>query len=276
MRLLLASKTLGWKCLEMMAIEMALVKLPHQENNDKFEFKKIFIMQKTTGNMYGFIDRTYNPIRHPECSHKCSYCYMKGITRRFGKNTTMQLSQKELNTRLGSDKAIFVGSSTDMFAADVPKDWITKALDHLYAFPGNRYLLQTKNPARFMEFVNHPLFTDCRDSVVFCTTIESDLDYPDVSKAPSIGERIVAMQEIAALGFLTMVTAEPIMKFTDADSFASLIASVNPCQVNIGANTSRSVKLSEPSKVEVEALITALQSLGMNVHQKSNLSRLMS
>lgn len=232
-------------------------------------------MNTANGNMYGFIDRTYNPIKHAACTHGCCYCYMIDMILRYGGDTTLQLSQKELNIRLGSGKAIFVGSSTDMFAADVPEDWITKVLDHLYAFPDNRYLLQTKNPARFKEFVNHPLFTDCRDSVIFCTTVESDIDYPDVSKAPSIGERIVAMRELAALGFLTMVTVEPIMKFTDADSFASLIASVNPCQVNIGANTRRSVKLSEPSKVEVEALITALQSLGMNVHQKPNLSRLL-
>lgn len=233
-------------------------------------------MNTANGNMYGFIDRTYNPIKHAACSHGCCYCYMIDMILRYGGDTTLQLSEKELNIRLGSGKDIFVGSSTDMFAADVPEEWIIKVLDHLYAFPGNRYLLQTKNPARFKEFVDHPLFTACRESVVLCTTVESDLDYPDVSKAPSIGERIVAMQEIAALGFLTMVTVEPIMQFTDADSFARLIASVNPCQVNIGANTSRRVKLPEPSKNEVEALITALQNLGMDVHLKSNLSRLMS
>ena len=46
------------------------------------------------------------------------------------------------------------------------------------------------------------------------TTIESNRFYPEImNKAPKIEDRVEAMEEIAGLGFKTMVTAEPLMDF---------------------------------------------------------------
>lgn len=156
-------------------------------------------MNKTNGNMYSYIDRTYNPIKGI-CNHDCVYCYMKSMRRRFRQDATLRLDEKELKVALGSGQFFFVGSSTDVFAHNVPSVWITSVLNHLYEFPDNIYQLQSKNPKRFLEFVNHPLFQN-KNRVVFCTTLESDIDHIGVSQAPAIMDRVtenVSAKEISA------------------------------------------------------------------------------
>lgn len=229
-------------------------------------------MKKTNGNMYGFTDSTYNAVKG-ECTHGCYYCYMIQMRRRFGQDPTLRLDAKELNKSLGNGKYIFVGSSTDVFASEVPHEWIISVLNHLCDYPNNTYLLQSKNPRRFLEFVNHPLMSDPK-RVIFCTTLESDIDHP-VSKAPLMNERVAAMQELSRLGFQTMVTVEPMMAFTSPQNFAEMIASCNPMQINIGVNTSRTVKLTEPSKAEFKDLMDELSKRNINVHLKKNIERML-
>lgn len=217
---------------------------------------------------------TYNPIKG-ECIHDCSYCFMKSIRHRFKQDPTLRLDAKELRANLGQGHYIFVDSSSDACAADVPTAWIIKVLDHLNRYPDNEYMLQSKNPARFLEFVDHKFFKDCKDKLVLCTTIESHSDYPNVSKAPLIAERVAAMNELSDLGFQTMVTIEPIMDFYNPATFASMIETIHSIQVNIGANTSKTVKLKEPSRDKILALIAELEARGITVHQKDNLARLL-
>lgn len=224
--------------------------------------------------MYEFADATFNPIKGA-CLHACSYCYMIGIRNRFHQDPTLRLDTKELQKRLGTGKYIFVGSSTDMWAANIPSTWIKAVLDHLAAYPENTYLLQSKNPARFIEFCDHKLFIGDKRNLILATTVESDRDYPGISDAPVMAERIAAMKTLSDIGIQTTITVEPIMTFTDATAFADMIASVRPVQVNIGANSSRAVKLPEPTKDDVKALIGELESRGIKVHRKSNLDRLL-
>lgn len=225
--------------------------------------------------MYKFISElyTYNPIKGA-CSHKCNYCFMIAMRHRFKQDPTLRLDQKELTRSLGKNRFVFVGSSTDDFAADVPRDWIDQVLNHLYDYPDNEYMLQSKNPVRFLEFVNHKFFKDRKDKLILCTTIESDIDYPDVSAAPLVTERVAAMKHLHELGFKTMVTIEPIMKFSDVGAFAAMLESFHPIQVNFGANTSKKVKLIEPTRFHILSLITQLRGRGIRVHCKSDLDRL--
>lgn len=222
--------------------------------------------------MYAYIDGTYNPIKGA-CYYGCLYCFMRVVRHRFGQDPTHRLDEKELKVSLGSGNFIFVGSSTDEFAENVPSEWIVKILDHLNEFPDNTYQLQSKNPARFLEFLNHPLFGD-KSRVIFCTTLESDIDRPEISKAPTMDARVTAMQNLSALGFRTMVTVEPIMAFSSPQNFSALIASCNPMQVNIGTNTSRGVKLPEPTQAEFQALMLELEKLNVNIHLKRNIDRM--
>lgn len=175
------------------------------------------------GDMYKFVNYTWNPIKG-KCLHDCSYCYMKQINPNAN---PPRLAEYELNTDLGCGSSIFIGSSTDMFAEDIPSEWIARVLDYCYQNSNmllpNAYLLQSKNPKRFLEFINHPIM----ERVIFCTTIETNRFYPKImNNAPKIGERVEAMEEIARLGRSTMVTAEPLMQF-DHEEMVSLSESAS-------------------------------------------------
>ena len=80
------------------------------------------------GDMYKFVNYTWNPIKG-KCLHDCSYCYMKQINPNAN---PPRLAEYELNTDLGCGRSIFIGSSTDMFAEDIPSEWIARVLDYCY------------------------------------------------------------------------------------------------------------------------------------------------
>ncbi|OQA00448.1 MAG: hypothetical protein BWY70_00700 [Bacteroidetes bacterium ADurb.Bin408] len=84
--------------------------------------------------MYEFITHTWNPIKG-QCFHDCSYCYMK----RWGRLKPVRFEPKELKTDLGHDNFIFIGSSCDIWAQNIPEDWIFKTLYHCSNFD-NKYL----------------------------------------------------------------------------------------------------------------------------------------
>ena len=212
------------------------------------------MLNKQKGNMYEFITHTWNPIKG-KCSHDCSYCYMKQMVPH---NNPPRIAEHEFLTDLGTGNFIFIGSSTDMFAEDIPSQWITRVLDYckLQHDVGNKnaFLLQSKNPQRFLEFVEHPIAKRC----VFGTTIESNRFYPEIMcKAPQIEERVEAMEKMANLGFTTMVTAEPLLSF-DLEQMLEYIKRCHPKKVNIGKNSCRNIELPEPSKEEVKQLIDGL------------------
>ena len=218
------------------------------------------------GDMYKFIGYTWNPIKG-KCLHDCSYCYMKTMPQ----YQHLILAENEFKTDLGNGNRIFIGSTTDAFAENVPSEWIVRILDYCYqnhnAEKPNAYLLQSKNPKRFLEFINHPVMK----RVVFCTTIETNRFYPEImNNAPKIEERVEAMEEIARLGRSTMVTAEPLMQF-DREEMVAFIKRCSPKLVNIGRNSCRRIVLPEPAQEEVRQLVTELESF-TKVNVKENAS----
>lgn len=228
-------------------------------------------MQNSHGNMYDFVTHTANPIKGL-CPHECSYCYMKDIFKRYGHDTTLRLDPNELKINYGSGKFIFLGTSTDMFAQPVESAWIKQVLDHCAKYDC-KYLLQTKNPARFFEFLNHPLMQD-KNKVVLATTIETNRDVSTISLAPSIDDRVNVMAQLSKQGYAVMVTMEPIMDF-DHDAVINIMRTIHPFQVNIGANTNRTVKLPEPDKNKLNLLIDELRTFVPVVKLKTNLDRLL-
>ena len=230
------------------------------------------ILNPSKGNMYEFITHTWNPIKG-KCYHDCSYCYMKNIA---VYERPINLVEGELQGDFGLNKFIFLGSSTDEFAQDVPDEWITRVLDCCYnktkyQQPQNRtrFLIQTKNPKRLLDFINHPLFDVGRKQVVVCTTLETNRHYPDImNNAPLPQERAEAMEIISKKGIDTYVTIEPIMDF-DIDEFVSLVKQCNPKQVNIGKNTNQNIKLPAPTIGKAVELISKLNDF-TKVHIKAN------
>lgn len=218
------------------------------------------MLNKQKGNMYPFVTHTWNPI-NGECSHKCEYCYMKVF-----KTHPLHLSEKFLQDDLGQGNFIFVGSSTDMFANDVPKEWIHKVLKHCKEYPKNIYLFQSKDTLNMYSLVGLDVFPV---KTVWGTTIETNRDYK-ISNAPSVEKRIEYLSK--GILFERMITIEPIMDF-DLDELVNLIKKAKPKWVNIGAD-SKNHHLPEPQKEKVEALIAELKKF-TEVKIKDNLRRIL-
>lgn len=217
-------------------------------------------MRKATGNMYLFVDYTWNPIKG-KCIHNCKYCYMK----QWGIQKDIRIDKTELSVNLGRGNYIFVCSGTDMFAVDVDNIWIRKVLSYCSMY-NNKYLFQTKDPTRILlQYEDHLP----KDSVIG-TTIETNREdlIKSVSDAPKVSERVSALVHIK---FPKMVTVEPIMDF-DLAELIELIKSVNPKYVNIGAD-SKNHKLPEPGWDKIIKLNYALAEF-TTVTMKSNIYRL--
>ena len=214
------------------------------------------------GNMYTFVTHTWNTVKG-KCSHGCSYCYMG----KFGERPPVRFDNAELRTDLGKGNYLFVGSSNDMFAADIPEEWIKDTLNHCSQFE-NKYLLQTKNPARFLDFIQSPYILQ---KAQLCTTIETNRWYSEIMKNSPTPEQRAAAMEIASKSVQTLVTIEPILDF-DLDELVGLIRQCNPAQVNIGADSGNN-KLPEPDKQKVTALIHELKQFTV-IDQKRNLGRI--
>ena len=231
------------------------------------------MLKEATGNMYEFITHTWNPIIG-KCPHDCKYCY---VIYKYGqmKNETLRIDKDSLNDDFGTGKFIFVGSGVDLFANDIPEEWINRVLDKCHQDNNdlfgvrNRFLFQSKNPSRMLQFIDHPVF----QSSVVCTTIESNRYYPSImNHAPHIEERALAMSEIANRGMETYLTIESIMAF-DREELVRLIRMCRPTQVNIGANTYTKIRIPEPTREEIFDLVNEIMD-ECKVELKDNLNRI--
>lgn len=221
-------------------------------------------LNKSRGNMYPFVSHTWNPIRG-KCPHGCVYCFMKG--RDVG---PLRLEEKALEDNLGSGRTIFVGSSTDMWAATVPSDWIHRVLDVIDAhteWAQNTFIFQSKNPSRFFNFA-----AKIRPRTILGTTLETnrDKDQKHCGFAPAPWARAAAFLHLKK--FRKMISIEPIMAF-DFKEFLDWIRQIGPEFVSIGAD-SKGHNLPEPAPDDLTDFIEALRSI-TEVKIKKNLSRLM-
>jgi len=216
-------------------------------------------LNKQSGNMYPFVTHTWNPIRG-RCPHQCRYCYMK-----YFKVGKLRLEKKEFQTNLGNSNFIFVGSSTDMWAAEVPTEWIQKVIQHTKKY-NNTYLFQTKFPIRFLEFIK-----DFDQNYILGTTLETNRNH-DLSVAPIPIERWMQFRLLKDYKVRTMVSIEPIMDF-DLENFFYMLHKIKPEFVSIGADSKRN-DLSEPSSKKINQLIYLLKGF-TKVIIKKNLNRLL-
>jgi DNA repair photolyase len=215
-------------------------------------------MGKQTGNMYTWIDETINPITG-RCPHQCIYCYMTKGKMKLVSSQALHLSENQFQCIRGKEKVIFIGSSTDAFAEEVPGEWIERVLERCREYD-NTYLFQTKNPGRFKNFI-------FPEKTILGTTIETNRDY-GITLAPSPYERYVEMVELQ--GYQKMVSVEPVFDF-DLDVLVGWLKEIDPSFISIGAD-SKYCNLPEPSREKVNELMDALEP--MEIRIKSNLERL--
>ena len=227
-------------------------------------------LRVATGNMYKFVTHTWNPIKGV-CYHQCRYCYMN-VLRPKNYECAPVMVDNEFEIDLNVGKVIFVGDGIDMFAENVPDEWILRVLDHCAGFNDQKagqkkivYLFQSKNPSRFLQFLDHRVFKHA----IIGTTIETNRYYPEIMvNSPKIEERANAMKLIAEKGFYTMVTAEPLLAF-DKTELVEIIRQCNPRFVNIGRESKRKVWVPEPTSEQVKELVAELREI-TKVAIKSN------
>ena len=169
---------------------------------------------------------------------------------------------------MGDEKTIFVGSSCDIWAYDIPYKWIERVMQHCWKYD-NVYLLQTKNPSRITD-----METLLPTRTIIGTTIETNRAYPEMGNAPPTSERAEHIMWFGRRHYITEITIEPIMDF-DIDQMLTLIGTAKPNFVNIGANTNRKVNLPEPTNEKLKTLIFKLEQTATKVKLKSNLLRLL-
>ena len=226
-------------------------------------------LNKSKGNMYKFVSHTHAHLGG-QCQHFCSYCYVDNP--RFGRpekfKGPIRLLENEFNVKYGTGKTIFIEHCNDMFAEGVKDGMIIQILNHCFGYPGNKYVFQTKNPARYSHF-------DFPPNSLLGTTIESNQVFEGISKAPPPYERYLAMKTLGARGLnlRKFVTIEPILKF-NPDILAKWLDEIRPEFINIGAD-SKGHGLPEPSEDAVRALLARLQVLKIEVRNKHNLERLL-
>ena len=212
--------------------------------------------------MYPWVTHTWNPIKG-KCPHDCEYCYMK----RFPLNP-VRLDETEFNTDLGEGNTIFVGSSCDMWANEIPSEWIQRIVEYISEkYYNNTYLFQSKNPKRFFDFD-----TILPDDIIFGTTLETNRKTN--TNAPEPSERVPWMWEFTDRKynhFKRMISIEPIMDF-DLVEFSMMIRNIHPDFVSIGAD-SQGHKLPEPNKDKVLKFIEGIKTF-TEVKLKDNLRRI--
>ncbi len=224
---------------------------------------------KSKGNMYDWVTHMHTHLGG-ECQHKCSYCYVqRGMANMSGKyKGEVRFLPKELKVNYGCGKTIFIEHMNDMFSDGVKNCDIEDILNHCRRFPGNAYVFQTKNPERAYYFRN--LFPA---NSTIGTTIESNREYPAISKAPHPLKRMSGIIDFRKNGFPVFVTIEPILDF-DVTPLIRVIVGIKPKFVNIGADSKKS-DLPEPSRDKVLKLIDGLRAHEITIKKKVNISRIL-
>ena len=224
-------------------------------------------LRPSKGNMYPWVTHTHSHIGG-ECPHKCTYCYVNN--KRFGRPAKYQgelrLLDPELEIPYGKGNTIFIDNCNDLFAAEVPSDWIKAVLIHCHKYPLNLYVFQTKNPARYLEFIDV-----LPDSRYLGCTIETNRLVHDISLAPIPYERALAMMALP-IEETRFVTMEPILDF-DLPVIIEWMKQIHPNFVNIGADSQRN-NLVEPDASKILNLIEGLSGAGIRIREKHNLDRI--
>jgi DNA repair photolyase len=236
-----------------------------------------FKINKDGSNMYPWIQATHTHLGG-ECSHKCTYCYVDSP--RFGRapiySGPIRLLEDEFKVsynpmkRIGKPSmVVFIEHMNDLWAEDVPTEFIERILAHCGEYPENTYVFQTKNPKRFLEESLAGKFPP--KYIIGCTieTNRSD-EITKISKAPHPLERAVIMTSLNIRKFITL---EPLLKM-DPEVLVDWITRINPEWVNIGID-SKGHKMSEPTAEEIRALIAGLNAAKIRIDEKHNLTRLL-
>ena len=220
--------------------------------------------------MFPFIDDTWNPLGGA-CRHNC---YGGGCwAQRMASEKAMakyqgepRLYQVELEREFAPGAFIFACSMVDLLGSWVGKVEILAVLDVIRNTPKTDFLLLTKNPKRYLEFVDVlPM-----NAVLGCT-VESDMYLQSgISNAPSPLSRLDAMTMLADMvGNRLFYSVEPIMEFGHPFFAQALTRRRRELfGVAVGYDNYGN-HLPEPSLAKTMQLIELLEKAGVKVFRKS-------
>lgn len=225
-------------------------------------------LKRAAGNMYPWVTHVHSHLAGA-CPHQCAYCYVQAMERRFKSGRyagPLRLDEAELKVNYGYGKTIFVEHMNDLFAANVPGEWVSQILTHCCRYPENIYVFQTKNPVATMGWAFPP-------SWMLGTTIETNRAIEGAAPHPLARAEAMAVIRWHAPDAVLFVTIEPILDF-GVDAVLAMLEAIKPNFVNIGAD-SKGHGLVEPSADKVRELIAGIQALGIELRQKRNLGRIL-
>lgn len=231
---------------------------------------------KVRGNMYPDMDYTTNPIRGL-CPFRCGYCYIANgpAAQNDHYQQNPHVVVELIVGPMPEGKRIFVGSSIDMWAPEIPSTWIMDVLEWCNGSvvddlsKCNEFLFQSKYPERFLEFLDY-----IPAGSTLGTTVETnryDDYYLSLSKAPPFTERVAAMRQVRFRA-RTMISMEPLLPF-DLEETEDLMSIAQPGYVSVGADTSGTI-LQQPSQKDVCELVSVLALYYATVKLKPNLKNL--
>jgi len=223
--------------------------------------------------MFKSVTKTWNP--EVGCLHGCIYCWARELATTRLKNSPRykdgfkpNFIPAELKKRFKPGEFVFVSSMGDLFGQWVPAEWIENVLMTIAKWPETTFLLQTKNPARFLDFRG-----ELPQNVYLGTTIETtSYGYFQITRAPDLLDRYLAMIDHNLARFRKFISIEPIMDF-DLEKMVRWIKDIRPGIVEVGADNHKH-NLPEPPWSKVEALLAKLREFCPEVKEKEGLERL--
>lgn len=218
--------------------------------------------------MFDLVTETWNPITG--CLYNCVYCWARRLVLtklrifpRYRDGFIPKFNENELRRSFKPNTLVFCCDMGDIFSPGVRDEWIYKVLEHIAKHPKVLFLLLTKNPERYKDFLG-----SMPKNVVLGATIETDNDelylQHKISQAPLPSQRIKAMKHLQ--WDLKLVSIEPILDFTG--SFDREIAEIKPVTVYIGYDNYGN-RLPEPSLQRTVSLIKFLEARGIEVRTKT-------
>lgn len=210
--------------------------------------------------------------KNSNCYYRCSYCYFSPTINRFGNKfkTGFYLNRLLALTQLTGNVNVFIESISDLFQEKIPGCLISFIIRKIKQFNINNcnILFLTKNPERYMQFLK-----EFDNNMYLGVTLESNsysYQKNQITLAPDIPDRIKFFKSLEYP--LKFISIEPILKFDN--EFIKEIKDIKPRFIFLGANSSLSVKLVEPSYDELHQFVKMIKEANIDLHTKENLSRI--